>query len=394
MSTDRAGLSSLLWLWVLLSESSTGHASGAAECNGTAMTSEERRHLRCYLKGMLFNEGKGRYCCLPTEAKSRTCAVISNSGVLLNYRLGSQIDRHPYVIRLNNAPISPFENHVGAKVSYRFGWNSHGVRPTDHMQNFDETYSVCDEAESSKMERLLPDAHLHVFYCEGGIVKRVINTLYPGLLGWTRARHLPNRNADPTTGASAILLAMSSCERVFVYGMTPSRYDAASRFHYYGKLSKLRRVRSNHHLTWRAEHDLWMRLSDLPTDDIYRNGYVSISGFGDLDNCSEIMLHEHPGFNRTWFEDMKCAFSAPPSKQIPDLLANMAWFAGHIGLQPSPGPRGVKSSNSSSSDTSVHEHETMDLWFLICLTCSVQFLCLAFMFYRSCRSRKRFIGIA
>lgn len=53
------------------------------------------------------------------ERKYRTCAVVGNSGLVLRYKHGSRIDEHDAVIRLNDAPTIGFEEHVGAKTTFR-----------------------------------------------------------------------------------------------------------------------------------------------------------------------------------------------------------------------------------------------------------------------------------
>ncbi|XP_074555890.1 sialyltransferase-like protein 1 [Curcuma longa] len=49
-----------------------------------------------------------------------TCAVVGNSGILLNAEHGDLIDGHDLVIRLNNARIAGYQRHVGAKTSLSF----------------------------------------------------------------------------------------------------------------------------------------------------------------------------------------------------------------------------------------------------------------------------------
>lgn len=47
-----------------------------------------------------------------------TCAVVGNSGVLLQSERGAEIDAHRAVIRINYAPTAGLEHHVGSRTTY------------------------------------------------------------------------------------------------------------------------------------------------------------------------------------------------------------------------------------------------------------------------------------
>uniref|UniRef100_A0A7I4B390 Uncharacterized protein n=2 Tax=Physcomitrium patens TaxID=3218 RepID=A0A7I4B390_PHYPA len=49
-----------------------------------------------------------------------TCAVVGNSGILLNSTFGKMIDAHEEIVRLNNARIKGFEKYVGGKTTIVF----------------------------------------------------------------------------------------------------------------------------------------------------------------------------------------------------------------------------------------------------------------------------------
>ncbi|XP_066275686.1 alpha-N-acetyl-neuraminyl-2,3-beta-galactosyl-1,3-N-acetyl-galactosaminide alpha-2,6-sialyltransferase-like isoform X2 [Branchiostoma lanceolatum] len=51
--------------------------------------------------------------------RCRVCAVVSNSGQLLKYEAGNEIDQADCVIRMNDAPVLGFEKHVGNKTTLR-----------------------------------------------------------------------------------------------------------------------------------------------------------------------------------------------------------------------------------------------------------------------------------
>ncbi|OMO49488.1 Glycosyl transferase, family 29 [Corchorus capsularis] len=57
---------------------------------------------------------------MSSDRKYKSCAVVGNSGILLNSDQGKLIDGHEVVIRLNNARTERFEKYVGSKTSISF----------------------------------------------------------------------------------------------------------------------------------------------------------------------------------------------------------------------------------------------------------------------------------
>jgi len=51
--------------------------------------------------------------------KGKTCAVVSNSGDLINYEYGEFIDSHDVVIRCNWSIIDEYEKHIGTRTDIR-----------------------------------------------------------------------------------------------------------------------------------------------------------------------------------------------------------------------------------------------------------------------------------
>lgn len=55
---------------------------------------------------------------LRTPSKFHTCAVVGNSGALLEHEFGVDVDKHDAVLRLNNAPAGgQWSKHVGSKTT-------------------------------------------------------------------------------------------------------------------------------------------------------------------------------------------------------------------------------------------------------------------------------------
>ena len=51
--------------------------------------------------------------------KGKTCAVVSNSGDLMNHEYGEFIDSHDVVIRCNWCLIDGYEKHVGKRTDIK-----------------------------------------------------------------------------------------------------------------------------------------------------------------------------------------------------------------------------------------------------------------------------------
>eukprot|EP00899_Mesostigma_viride_P000094 jgi/Mesvir1/10085/Mv25061-RA.1 len=61
------------------------------------------------------------------ELHYATCAVVGNSGVVLEKENGENIDRHDAVFRINLAPVEGFEKYVGSKTTFNVV-NAHNVQ--------------------------------------------------------------------------------------------------------------------------------------------------------------------------------------------------------------------------------------------------------------------------
>ncbi|XP_024534335.1 beta-1,6-galactosyltransferase GALT29A [Selaginella moellendorffii] len=64
--------------------------------------------------------GDQRRSSSPSPSPYPTCAVVGNSGVLLNRTYGALIDSYQMVMRLNNAKVAGFERWVGSKTTISF----------------------------------------------------------------------------------------------------------------------------------------------------------------------------------------------------------------------------------------------------------------------------------
>lgn len=140
----------------------SGHRGGSGSGNGSRGREEEvslhRMPLRLPANRIALKDifvtrenykrlgfgGIKRYYALPPNAAAiakkyrwKRCAVLGNSGTLLDASFGGTIDSHDVVFRMNQAPVKGYELHVGKKSTFRVLnslWShrySHGYAPWD-----------------------------------------------------------------------------------------------------------------------------------------------------------------------------------------------------------------------------------------------------------------------
>mmetsp|Transcript_60998 Transcript_60998/g.145348 ORF Transcript_60998/g.145348 Transcript_60998/m.145348 type:complete len:314 (+) Transcript_60998:65-1006(+) len=147
---------------------------------------------------------------------AKRCAVVSNSGVLLQHQHGQDIDSADLVFRFNDAEIG---GNVSASV---------GVRDDVRILNF----------ESSQVkENWAPKAAGTTIF-----VSKEMNVMSrPRSVGWQMiTEHCGARkehaNEFLTTGYQGVVLAMFLCEEVHAYGFAATDASKSAPYHYYGHL--------------------------------------------------------------------------------------------------------------------------------------------------------------
>ncbi|CAH1249655.1 ST8SIA4 [Branchiostoma lanceolatum] len=219
----------------------------------------------------------------------RSCAVVGNSGILLDSGCGPQIDSADFVFRCNLAPIEGFENDVGTKSNFT----------TMNPSVLNHDYKGCRENNTSvacemfvKRLRLIQDQILHISAFTTVNGRRDVELTNSMIL----EHHLPIKasyapvacnyeknesvsfhfestviiillwkNSEfklkrPSTGTILFVLSASLCDQIHLYGFYPFSKDKDGRkikYHYYGSVRNLR----NHNMTeeYRAFQTLHQR---------------------------------------------------------------------------------------------------------------------------------------
>ncbi|XP_078595960.1 CMP-N-acetylneuraminate-poly-alpha-2,8-sialyltransferase-like [Branchiostoma floridae x Branchiostoma japonicum] len=181
-----------------------------------------------------------------------TCAVVGNSGIVLNSSCGQEIDSMDFVIRCNLPQIEGYEKDVGSKanlttmnpsvVKNNFGqWNN--KTHTDYDRLLERLKQVGDQilyvpvltsAFGEKYARVIIQIILqHNLSMKTAFPPAGINKLMNKI--WTEAGYKIVA-LRPSTGAHMYTLAATICDQIHMYGFYPFSEDTrgrALRHHYY-----------------------------------------------------------------------------------------------------------------------------------------------------------------
>ncbi|KAM4552948.1 alpha-2,8-sialyltransferase 8B [Fundulus diaphanus] len=241
------------------------------------------------------NISENLYRLLPTASPMknqyhRRCAIVGNSGILLNSSCGPEIDSHDFVIRCNLAPVEEYSQDVGRRT------NLVTMNPSVVQRAFQDL--VSDEWKERFLQRLrnLSGSVLWIpaFMAKGGEERvewalrliRVhtvdVRTAFPSLrlLHAVRGYWLTNNVhiKRPTTGLLMYTMATRFCEEIHLYGFWPfplGPHGRPVKYHYYDTL-KYQYTSSS------SPHTMPLEFRTLST--LHRQGALRLhTGYCDLD---------------------------------------------------------------------------------------------------------------
>ncbi|XP_077453313.1 alpha-2,8-sialyltransferase 8B [Stigmatopora argus] len=181
----------------------------------------------------------------------RRCAIVGNSGILLNSSCGTQIDSHDFVIRCNLAPVEEYSADVGRRS------NLVTMNPSVVQRAFRDLADGESRRAFARRLRSLNGSVLWIpaFMAKGGeervewalrlILRHAadVRTAFPSLrlLHAVRGYWLTNEVhiKRPSTGLLMYTMATRFCEEIHLYGFWPFPRDAAGKavkYHYYDAL--------------------------------------------------------------------------------------------------------------------------------------------------------------
>mmetsp|Transcript_98954 Transcript_98954/g.154659 ORF Transcript_98954/g.154659 Transcript_98954/m.154659 type:complete len:378 (+) Transcript_98954:2-1135(+) len=247
----------------------------------------DKQNLYCYLKKALSEISEIADEKLRHELVAKSCAVVSNSGALLANEQGNAIDGdHDVVFRFGSSPTAGYEKHVGARTDYKMQGSHTGVSLISSSTH--QEYPVLGKVNGHSQTRA---------------VAKEFADLYPHRMGMHR---VPEAGMHaPTQGVLGMLAAITNCQTVDAYEMTPSKSATSYPYHYYddpfsgdptvqedGITGQVKADDNAFHGMIKAEHDLWRRLSSGSSDDCDQLGKTSYAGFTTV-QCPDTV--SHPG---------------------------------------------------------------------------------------------------
>nr|XP_009857495.1 alpha-2,3-sialyltransferase ST3Gal I isoform X1 [Ciona intestinalis] len=166
------------------------------------------------------------------EAGCRSCAVVGNSGNILNSNYGNEIDGHDFVIRMNKGPTYNYENDVGSKTTHRF------MYPTTAASSLPQGVSLVlvpfQPLDIKWLLSALTTGEITRTYQP--LVRRVtcdkskITIISPTFIRYVHDRWTQHHGRYPSTGLLALIYALHECDEVDVYGFGANR---AGNWHHY-----------------------------------------------------------------------------------------------------------------------------------------------------------------
>ncbi|CAN0900472.1 Beta-1,6-galactosyltransferase GALT29A [Linum grandiflorum] len=183
-----------------------------------------------------------------SNGRYASCAVVGNSGILLQKEYGKLIDSHEMVIRLNNANTDKFEKNVGSKTDLSFV-NSNILH-------------LCARRQGCFCHPYGPDVPIAMYICQPGhfldyilcnsshkapliITDARFDVLCTRIVKYYSLRRFAAETGKPleewssshdgsmfhySSGLQAVMLAAGICEKVDVFGFGKS---ASAKHHYH-----------------------------------------------------------------------------------------------------------------------------------------------------------------
>ncbi|XP_062501370.1 CMP-N-acetylneuraminate-beta-galactosamide-alpha-2,3-sialyltransferase 1-like [Corticium candelabrum] len=152
--------------------------------------------------------------------RARSCALVGSSGRLLSQRYADDIDGHDVVIRINDAPIYPYEKYVGRRMPDVAIVNLAVSRKGKCLRNVNpKTLLVqCHHPGGISSIGRFCATHGPVY----AFSRHLIITAH-SILSKYKVKHRVKSTQSPTAGMYAVIFSLHLCKELDIYGFGAQR---------------------------------------------------------------------------------------------------------------------------------------------------------------------------
>ncbi|XP_068614875.1 lactosylceramide alpha-2,3-sialyltransferase-like [Brachionichthys hirsutus] len=181
------------------------------------------------------------------EGSCRRCVVVGNGGVLHGSHLGSHIDRHDIIIRMNNAPVPGFERDAGSHTTIRLMYPEGAPHSAgEYKRTAMVALVVFKSLDLDWLTSIVTKQRLS-FWSKLWFWREVVDEiplspetfriLHPEIIhktGQVLQKYTQKPGSMvPTLGASAVVMALQLCDQVSLAGFGYDLQHPEARLHYY-----------------------------------------------------------------------------------------------------------------------------------------------------------------
>ena len=155
-------------------------------------------------------------------ATLRSCALVGSGSELTGSHLGSVIDKHDVVVRLNRAPVKGFERDVGSFTTLRY------------TNNFNEGFREFDTEAVVASKWCSSGPPCDFYEAVRRLGDKKVHALNPAFVAYARRdTFAADVGHNPSSGFAATLLLLHVCNSVDIYGFSVFQDDPRMKRWYY-----------------------------------------------------------------------------------------------------------------------------------------------------------------
>ncbi|XP_062509675.1 uncharacterized protein LOC134185809 isoform X2 [Corticium candelabrum] len=204
------------------------------------------------------------------NVRPRSCALVGSSGRLLNRTYADDIDAHDVVIRVNDAPVHPYEKYVGKRIPDVAFINRAVARPGKCLKTVNKQTLIVQCYHQDGISKVTSSCSTHgpVF----AISQHLIDTTFRIVSTYRKKHHITVVQYS-TAGMYAVIFSLHLCNELDIYGFGAAKGEL---YQYYRNITS---IGSKHNFN--LEQEFLQNISDNMTTP------VDVSWMG----CKKVFFH-------------------------------------------------------------------------------------------------------